>query len=240
MESSPSLYYDRVTDRPLRILEVGIGEDCRTILNGSYDAALQSFLSQYPNQNVELFGVDYIDMKSSSKTNAVVSKARTYLKEKYNIYEVDKIKFDVMQGDISILLLPSIPDGYFDVITCCLVLCSVSDQKTAIQEIKRLVRPNGGTFGYLEHVAVDKELDFDQKNGVSSLGLQLLEWEQLLFDPAQQLVAHNYHLHRSTEDLIWKEFGLEVNDTQILQKERFFVKDMWPVSCQTCGVVIKS
>jgi ubiquinone/menaquinone biosynthesis C-methylase UbiE len=44
-----------------------------------------------------------------------------------------------------------------DAITNSLVLCSAEDQDQATTEIKRLVNPNGGTYGYIEHVAVNLE-----------------------------------------------------------------------------------
>ena len=255
LESSQSLYdnnkmqinsaveLDSVSDwnRPLRILEVGIGEECRTILNGSYDAALDAYFSKYPNRQVELMGVDTLDLTSSNKSKNIVEKAQNYLQQKYS----KKVTLNVIQGDIC-ESLPFISNGYFDVVTCCLLLCSVTDPSTAIQEINRVLRPDGGTFGYIEHVAVDEELDYykkvfnDETRSRSLIGLKVLEWEQRFFDPAQQLLAHNCHLHRSAEVTIRNGFQLNNGNGELLESERFFVDKMWPVSCQARGVVVKT
>ena len=97
--------------------------------------------------------------------------------------------------------------------------------------MKRLLNPNGGAFGFVEHVAVDLNND-DEKN------LSFLEFQQKAFDPLQQAVAHNCHLHRQTENVISSVFGIpESSSAEMLEKERFLVKDMWPVSCQVRGVV---
>lgn len=123
-----------------------------------------------------------------------------------------------------------------DVITTSLVLCSVEDQYQAVNEIKRVLNPNGGTFGFIEHVAVDLKNE-------SEKDLVFLDWQQRKLDPLQQIVAHNCHLHRNTEKVIDSVFGSSANsstsrsNSQWLQRERFQVKDMWPVSCQTTGVV---
>ena len=133
---------------PLRILEVGIGEEYRTVCNGSYNAAFQSFFSKYPNQKISLTGLDFLDVSEStvnSKAKAELSKAQKYLQDTFSsgLEGSDNVTFDVVQGDIC-AGLPSIPDGYFDVVTCCLLLCSVADQEKALREIKRILRPTGG------------------------------------------------------------------------------------------------
>ena len=43
------------------------------------------------------------------------------------------------------------PDGAFDAAVATLVLCSVADQRAALREIRRVVRP-GGQFRFIEHV----------------------------------------------------------------------------------------
>lgn len=42
-------------------------------------------------------------------------------------------------------------DGQLDAAVCCLVLCSVADQRAALGEIARVLRP-GGELRFLEHV----------------------------------------------------------------------------------------
>jgi len=253
-ESSKNLYSGKKSngnldkdDRPLRILEIGIGEDFRTILNGSYDAALDDFFAKYPNRNVAITGLDLIDLNDPNKKKAAnLAAAQNYLQQKYSFHAnipPEKITFEVMQGNIS-ESLPFITDGYFDVITCCLLLCSVADQTRAIKEIVRMLRSNGGTFGYLEHVAVDLNLDYENSSGEMKKTLKLLELkvferEQIFFDPTQQILAHNCHLHRNTANVILHEFMLNDRESIIVENERFFVNNMWPISCQTCGVIVK-
>lgn len=119
-----------------------------------------------------------------------------------------------------------------DVITTSLVLCSVQDQIQALQEIKRLLNPKGGSYGYIEHVAVNLENENEKD-------LAFLEWQQEILDPLQQALAHNCHLHRYTDSVI---YDVLVDDrynknVKVIQSERFQVRDMWPVSCQSRGVI---
>ncbi|MEY9889542.1 ubiquinone/menaquinone biosynthesis C-methylase UbiE [Catenulispora sp. MAP5-51] len=46
------------------------------------------------------------------------------------------------------------PDGSFDAAVACLVLCSVTDQRIALAEISRVLRP-GGILRFFEHVRSD-------------------------------------------------------------------------------------
>ena len=46
------------------------------------------------------------------------------------------------------------PDGSFDAAVACLVLCSVTEQGAALNEISRVLRP-GGTLRFFEHVQAD-------------------------------------------------------------------------------------
>jgi hypothetical protein len=94
--------------------------------------------------------------------------------------------------------------------------------------MNRLLRPDGGCFGYIEHVAVNPDENYN-----------FLEYQQQLLDPLQQLVAENCHLHRYSQDAIVSEFGVGRSAVQ-LAEERFIVDSMWPVSCQSCGVVQKT
>jgi SAM-dependent methyltransferase len=45
-----------------------------------------------------------------------------------------------------------LPDGSVDAVAATLVLCSVADQRAALAEIRRVLRPWGG-FAFFEHVA---------------------------------------------------------------------------------------
>lgn len=46
------------------------------------------------------------------------------------------------------------PDGSFDAAVACLVLCSVTEQGAALNEISRVLRPSG-TLRFFEHVQAD-------------------------------------------------------------------------------------
>lgn len=48
----------------------------------------------------------------------------------------------------------SAPDGRYDFAVASLVLCSVSDQRAALKEIHRVLRP-GGEFRFFEHVRAE-------------------------------------------------------------------------------------
>lgn len=218
--------------RPLRVLEVGIGSACRTVAVGLYDEALAKVSASqasplklpYPITNIDIIGAD-IDLPKPD----VLKKAQDKLSTREG-GELDlPVSFEVIKGDITDKL--PFPDGYFDAITCSLVLCSVSSQETALNEIKRLLNPNKGVFGYVEHVSVQLD-NVDERNKRS-----FLEWQQRTLDPLQQAVAHNCHLHRDTAAVILNTFSSSETSSELLYEERFFVDDMWPVSCQCCGVI---
>mmetsp|Transcript_7179 Transcript_7179/g.12881 ORF Transcript_7179/g.12881 Transcript_7179/m.12881 type:complete len:339 (-) Transcript_7179:223-1239(-) len=220
-------------NEPLRILEVGMGTDCRTIRRGIYDQAFQDLMKVSPSlviNGIQLTGVD-LDLPKKD----IVTKAQEKLASVGGVDKKGHIMFDVQEGDL-VKGLSRFKDGHFDCITCSLTLCSVEDQNRALQEIRRLLNPNGGTFGYVEHVSV-----------AEGEGHEILEWQQKNLDPLQQLVAQNCHLHRNTDETIRDAFNTvpSVDSSKsspngsafILQEERFFVEDMWPVSCQCCGVL---
>jgi SAM-dependent methyltransferase len=211
-----------VTHRPLQVLEVGIGTDCRLIRRGLYDEALKSMATKGVT-DVHLMGMD-IHLPSEP----TVEQAKIYLKQatKGILMNID---LQLVEGDLTSTSasrnIPLAP-GSVDAIICCLTLCSVNDLEAAIHFIKSLLRPNGGTLGFVEHVAVQDNEPF-----------RSLDWQQRSLDPLQQLVAHNCHLHRYTETTIGTIFGVETHQSVQLLNERFLVNDMWPVSCQCCGVI---
>lgn len=105
--------------RPLRILEIGIGENCRTINRGLYDnafAQLSTFPETHQLPGIEFFGVDLdeptLDMFQSAK-----KKIETALP---NV----PISFHVQTGDLVKGL--TFPDGYFGKIWKALVYCRVT------------------------------------------------------------------------------------------------------------------
>lgn len=198
----------------LRVLEVGIGSDCRLIRRGLYNPAIANLAKSTSVQNIEITGVDVQTPKATK-----VSDAQLLLDQVGQSTGVTA-KLQVQGGSITSRL--PFEDGSFDAVICCLTLCSVSNPQAAVKEMRRLVRPSGGTFGYVEHVAVNPEEPY-----------RFLEWQQTTLDPLQQLVADNCHLHRYTQATIHEVFG----QATTIQESRFLVDKMWPVTSQSCGVI---
>ena len=204
--------------RPLRVLEVGIGKEWRVARRGLYASALKELSAKGVSQ-IQLTGVDI----SVPSTN-ILQDAQFRLQK---LASSNQIRIDANLLESSITSKLNFPDGWFDCVFCALTLCSVGDQVAALNEMKRMVRPNGGTFGYIEHVAVEEDEPY-----------AFLSLQQQLFDPLQQAVADNCHLHRYTDENIAKVF--EIDDENVSSRifhERFLVDGMWPVSCQCCGVI---
>ena len=229
--------------RPLRVLEIGIGSEARVATRGLYGGALDELMLLSSRGGADkvpstiLTGVEIIGIDVKVPKAEILDKAREQLSHPSGcILPSFRTTLDVVEGNI-VEGLPQYPSGWFDSVVCALTLCSVSDQERALDEIRRLVNPNGGTFGFVEHCAVrlTEEGEADKA---------FLEWQQRAFDPLQQLVADNCHLHRDTDLAIYDAFGVNgrgpsglIGGSKLLQKERFFVDDMWPVSCQCSGIV---
>mmetsp|Transcript_20254 Transcript_20254/g.41287 ORF Transcript_20254/g.41287 Transcript_20254/m.41287 type:complete len:384 (-) Transcript_20254:2504-3655(-) len=218
--------------RPLRVLEVGVGAECRVASRGLYNAALDDLLLLSSGGGAEklpssvLSGVEILGIDLKTPNADVIQSARETLAHPRGcILPSFRATFDALEGDITAGL--SYPDGSFDCVLCALTLCSVEDQDLAIQEIRRLVNPHGGTFGFVEHcrVRLDEEAESNRL---------FLAWQQRLLDPLQQIVADNCHLTRNTDAAVYDAFK---QDGTIVYRERFFVDEMWPVSCQCSGVV---
>jgi ubiquinone/menaquinone biosynthesis C-methylase UbiE len=86
----------------------------------------------------------------------------------------------------------------FDAVVCSLVLCSVSDQRIALTEIARVLKP-GGRLVFLEHVAADGKPD-------------RLKWQGRI-EPVWKHLMGNCHLTRRTEAAIVAA-GLEIEKIQ--------------------------
>jgi ubiquinone/menaquinone biosynthesis C-methylase UbiE len=86
-------------------------------------------------------------------------------------------------------------DARFDAVVATLVLCSVPDQRAALAEVRRVLRP-GGRFVYLEHVAADHRPN-------------RLRWQRRL-EPVWKRVAAGCHLTRRTLEEI-RAAGFEVD-----------------------------
>jgi ubiquinone/menaquinone biosynthesis C-methylase UbiE len=208
----------RNIERPLKVLEVGIGKENRLLRRGLYDSGFHEVARHV--SRLKLTGLDF---RVATKPS-VLEDTKSKLVEVQN-KEGLQIDLEVVDGDI-MERQHQFKDGSFDCIICCLTLCSVQDPIMALQEIKRLLKPDGGTFGYIEHVAVNPDD-----------GHPFLELQQKLLDPIQQKLADNCHLHRYTEDTIRNVFQTDEKGSRLVQQERFYVDNMWPVSCQCCGVI---
>ena len=88
--------------------------------------------------------------------------------------------------------------GEFDAVVCSLVLCSVSDQRAALAEIARVLKP-GGRLVFLEHVAADGRP-------------ARLKWQQRI-EPVWKRLMGNCHLTRRTEAAI-AAAGFEIERIQ--------------------------
>jgi ubiquinone/menaquinone biosynthesis C-methylase UbiE len=100
-------------------------------------------------------------------------------------------------SDASLEKLP-FDDQSFDAVVCSLVLCSVRDQKAALAEIARVLRP-GGRLVFLEHVAADGKPD-------------RLKWQGRI-EPVWKHLMDNCHLTRRTEAAI-AAAGLQIERIQ--------------------------
>lgn len=80
-------------------------------------------------------------------------------------------------------------DALFDHVVSSLVFCSVNDQRIALAEIRRVLKP-GGALHMVEHVHPDSTL---------------LGWVFSAATPFWRQIAHNCHLNRPTLDVLAEE-----------------------------------
>jgi len=201
--------------RPLQVLEVGVGTECQSLQRGYYSKAIDFVRDGSLWTGMRLTGIDL-----NIPNDKIFQRVKAQFENQVSCATSNSWTFDVVQGSADAM---PFDNNSFDVVMCCLVLCSVQTQQGVLREIQRILRP-GGTLGYIEHVAVEPED-----------GRPFFEWQQTTLDPLQQLVAHNCHLHRSTVNSIANVFG----DNNMIEYDRFYVDKMWPVCCQASGVIRK-
>jgi len=103
----------------------------------------------------------------------------------------------VQVSDASLDKLP-FQNQSFDAVVCSLVLCSVGDQRVALTEIARVLKP-GGRLVFLEHVAADGKP-------------ARLKWQGRI-EPLWKHLMGNCHLTRRTEAAIVAA-GLQIEKIQ--------------------------
>eukprot|EP00525_Craspedostauros_australis_P002292 CAMPEP_0198129626 /NCGR_PEP_ID=MMETSP1442-20131203/52169_1 /TAXON_ID= /ORGANISM="Craspedostauros australis, Strain CCMP3328" /LENGTH=320 /DNA_ID=CAMNT_0043790057 /DNA_START=131 /DNA_END=1090 /DNA_ORIENTATION=+ len=192
--------------RPLRVLEVGIGKDLRVLRRNLYNDGFRK-LENAGVTSVQLVGADL-----SPPSDAILADAKQRVGKQLQ-QSNSGVQVDIQVLQTSIESMPTFADGSFDCIVCCLTLCSVSNPQAAVMEMKRLLRPQGGTLAFVEHVAVNQDESYP-----------ILRAQQQVFDPLQQIVADNCHLRRETDRTVAEVFG---NATRWLAQERFVVDGMW-------------
>ena len=106
-------------------------------------------------------------------------------------------------SEASIAALP-MTDASLDAVVCSLVLCSVPDQKAALAEIARVLRP-GGRLVFMEHVAADGRPG-------------RLKWQGRI-EPVWKRLMGNCHLTRRTEAAILAAgFEIETIERESIRK----------------------
>jgi ubiquinone/menaquinone biosynthesis C-methylase UbiE len=100
-------------------------------------------------------------------------------------------KIDLRVGDAQAL---DFPDASFDTVVCTLALCTIPDDRAAVSEVKRVLRP-AGRFLLLEHVR--------SPNPAIRLGQRLLELlmlkcegDHLLRELLEHLRAEEFDIER--------------------------------------------
>jgi ubiquinone/menaquinone biosynthesis C-methylase UbiE len=108
-------------------------------------------------------------------------------------------EIDLRIGDAQAL---DFPDASFDTVVCALALCTIPDDRAAVSEVKRVLRP-AGRFLLLEHVR--------SPNRAVRLGQRLLEplmlrfeGDHLLREPLEHLRAEGFEV----EQLLRSKLGI--------------------------------
>jgi ubiquinone/menaquinone biosynthesis C-methylase UbiE len=137
-----------------------------------------------------------VDLYPAAVTTLVLAEPDRHMRAKLRQNSGESIR-DVTIVDAPAERLP-FDDGRFDAVVSTLVLCSVADQRDALAEIRRVLRP-GGAFVFIEHVAAHDRP-------------RRLRWQHRI-EPCWRVMAGNCHLTRDTEDAIGAA-GLRVTEIE--------------------------
>ncbi|HEY2432837.1 MAG TPA: class I SAM-dependent methyltransferase [Vicinamibacterales bacterium] len=125
------------------------------------------------------------------------------------------LKARQQQRPIEIVEAPAerlpLPDAHFDTVVSTLVLCTVADQRQALAEVRRVLKP-GGTLLFMEHVRSE-----DPK---------LAKWQDRL-NGVNRFVACGCNCNRSTVDAIRAAgFAITALTKDTIQKAPPFVRPL--------------
>jgi ubiquinone/menaquinone biosynthesis C-methylase UbiE len=98
---------------------------------------------------------------------------------------------DLREGDAQAL---QFSDESFDAVVCTLSLCNIPDDRRAVAEMKRVLRP-GDRLLLLDHVPASSRLARDLQWLVEQVTLRL-EGEHLLRRPLQHVLAEGFEIER--------------------------------------------
>jgi ubiquinone/menaquinone biosynthesis C-methylase UbiE len=101
------------------------------------------------------------------------------------------LEVDLRIGDAQAL---DFPDASFDSVACTLALCTIPDDRTAVAEIKRVLRP-GGRVLLLEHVRSPVAAVRLAQRLVEPLAVRL-EGDHLLREPLDHLRAEQFDIQQ--------------------------------------------
>jgi ubiquinone/menaquinone biosynthesis C-methylase UbiE len=98
---------------------------------------------------------------------------------------------DLREGDAQAL---EFPNEAFDTVVCTLSLCNIPDDRKAIAEMKRVLRPNGRLL-LLDHIPASSGLVLALQRLLEPLLLRL-GGEHLLRHPLKHVVAQGFEIER--------------------------------------------
>ena len=100
-------------------------------------------------------------------------------------------EIDLRVGDAQAL---EFPEASFDTVVCTLALCTIPDDRAAVAEVKRVLRP-GGRFLLLEHVRSPVTVVRLVERMLEPLALRF-EGDHLLREPLEHLRAEGFELEQ--------------------------------------------